>query len=193
VEKIADGPQTVKFLGGERCKPKPNIGVIQVVLQRASVGGDGNIPKYPAAYLKIDLGIVPGSQQSTEISNWFQDETIAMTNKSLPEAKVDAKMLGVPYHRKYSGDAQHVYMVHARNAIVQEIVSGKHATRLQDSDVTMGGIQCSEGNGWYGERVEGIQGDDGEDCGGTALVERQAISWAQILGRTQRHIEVYCG
>jgi hypothetical protein len=104
VEKIADSPRVVKFLGGERCKPKPNIGVIQVVLQRASVGDDGNISKYPAAYLKIDLGIVPGSQQSTEISNWFQDEIIAMImiNKSLPEAKVDAKVLGVFYHKKLS-------------------------------------------------------------------------------------------
>jgi hypothetical protein len=119
-----------------------------------------------------------------------------MINKSLPEAKVGAdKMPGVfyMYHRKlFRG--QYVYMVHARNAMVQEIV----ASTLQDYKIPMvpcavGDIQCSEGNGWHGERAEGIQGDDGEDDGGTALVERQAISWAQILGRTQRHIEVYCG
>ena len=99
-KKIADSPQIVKFLGGERCKPKPNIGAIQVVLQRVPVGGGGNIPKCPAAYLKIDLEIVPGSQQSTGISNWFQDEIIAVINRSLPEAKVRAKMPGVSYHRK---------------------------------------------------------------------------------------------
>jgi hypothetical protein len=182
----------VKFLGGERCKPKPSIGVIQVVLQRAPVGDESNIPKYPAAYVKNDLGIVPGAQQSTEISNWLQDEIIAMINKSLPEVKSDAKMLGVSYHRKlFRG--QYVHMVHARNAVVQEIV----ASTLQDYKIPVVPwwiyIQRSEGNGWYGERAEGIQGGDGEDCGGTALVERQAISWAQILGRTQRHVEVYCG
>jgi hypothetical protein len=34
-EKIADSPRAVKFLGGGRCKPKPNIGVIQIALQGA--------------------------------------------------------------------------------------------------------------------------------------------------------------
>jgi hypothetical protein len=96
--------------------------------KRAAVGEGGYIPRYPAAYLKIDSGIVPGSQQSPEISNWFQDEIIAMINKSLPEAKVNAKMLGVFYHRKlFRG--QYVYMVHAKNAMVQEIVaSALHKT-----------------------------------------------------------------
>jgi hypothetical protein len=74
VEKIEESPQIVKFLGGQRCKPGPNLGIIQIVLGRAPVGEDGNIPKCPAAYMKLDLGIVPGAQQSTEILNWFQDE-----------------------------------------------------------------------------------------------------------------------
>jgi hypothetical protein len=65
-EKIADSPRVVKFLGGESCKPGPNIGVIQIVLGRAAVGGDGNIPKFPATYMELDLGIVPGAQQSTD-------------------------------------------------------------------------------------------------------------------------------
>jgi hypothetical protein len=118
----------VKFLGGERCKPKPNIGVIQVVLQRAPVLGDeSNIPKYPAAYVKIDLGIAPGSQQSTEISNWLQDEIIAVINKSLPEAKVGAKVLGVSYHRKlFRG--QCVYMVPTQGMQWCKRYSGKRAT-----------------------------------------------------------------
>jgi hypothetical protein len=46
------------------------------------VDDESDTPKYPAAYVKIDLGIVPGAQQSTEISNWLQDEIIAMINKS---------------------------------------------------------------------------------------------------------------
>ena len=40
---------------------------------RTPVGEDANIPKYPAAYIQMDLGIVPGAQESTLISNWFQD------------------------------------------------------------------------------------------------------------------------
>jgi hypothetical protein len=70
------------------------------MLGRASVGEEGNIPKFSAAYIKLDLVIVPGAQQSTEISNWLQDEVIAMLNKSHPEANIDAKMIGVFYHRK---------------------------------------------------------------------------------------------
>jgi hypothetical protein len=67
----------VKILGGERCKPGPNQGVVQLVMGRAPVGEDAIIPKYPAPYIQMDLGIVPGAQESTIISNWFQDEIIA--------------------------------------------------------------------------------------------------------------------
>jgi hypothetical protein len=80
--------------------PKQNIGVTQVVLQGVAVGGGGHTPKFPAAYLKIDLGIVPGAQQSPEISNRFQDEVIERINKSHADAQVGAKMTGVFYHRK---------------------------------------------------------------------------------------------
>ena len=31
-KKIADSPRAVKFLGGERCKPGPNLGVTQAVV-----------------------------------------------------------------------------------------------------------------------------------------------------------------
>ena len=74
--------------------PKPNTGVTQAVLQGVAVawGGDGCTPKLPAAYLKIDLGIVPGAQQSPEISNRFQDEVIERINKSHAEAQVGPKM-----------------------------------------------------------------------------------------------------
>jgi hypothetical protein len=79
------------------------------------------------------LGIVPGSQQSPEISNRFQDEIIAMINKSHPEAKVDAKMLGVSYHRKLIRGQYVCDMVHAKNAMAQEIV----ASTLQDYKIPM--------------------------------------------------------
>jgi hypothetical protein len=71
---------------------------------RAGTQGTGSgHPKCPAAYVKFYLGIVSGAQQSTEISNWFQDEIIAMANKSLPEAKVGAKVLGVSYQERTAG------------------------------------------------------------------------------------------
>jgi hypothetical protein len=82
----------------------------------------GYTPKFPAAFLKVDLGIVPGAQQSPEISNWLQDEVIARMKECNAEAQVDDKVLGVFYHRKlYRG--QYVYMVHAKNATVQEMVA----------------------------------------------------------------------
>jgi hypothetical protein len=72
--------------------------------------------------MKLELGIVPGAQQSTEISNWLQDEIIAMISKSHPGAHIDAKVIGVFYHRKvFRG--RYVYMVHAKNAVVQEIAA----------------------------------------------------------------------
>jgi hypothetical protein len=78
-KKIVDSPQIVKFLGGKRYRPKQDIGVTQIVLQGVAVNwaADGHTPKFPAAFLKVDLGIVPGAQQSPEISNWLQDEILA--------------------------------------------------------------------------------------------------------------------
>ena len=70
------------------------------MLGRASVGEEGNIPKFSAAYMKLDLVIVPGAQQSTEISNWLQDEVIAVISRSHPDAHIDSKVIGISYHRK---------------------------------------------------------------------------------------------
>jgi hypothetical protein len=84
----------------------------------------------------VDLGIVPGAQQSPEISNWLQDEIIARTKECSTTGglQVDDKMLGMFYHQKlYRG--QHVYMVHAKNATVciQEMV----ASTLLDYKIPM--------------------------------------------------------
>ena len=64
--KIVDSPQIVKFLGGERYRPKQDAGAAQIALQRVAVNWatDGCTPKSLAAFLKVDLGIVPGAQQS---------------------------------------------------------------------------------------------------------------------------------
>jgi hypothetical protein len=113
----------MKFLGGRRSKPGPNQGVAQLVMGRAPVGGDAITPKYPAAYIQMDLGIVPGAQESTLISNWFQDEIIAAMNKAHSEANVDANAIGVSYHSKlFRG--RFVYMVHAKNAEVASTLKG---------------------------------------------------------------------
>jgi hypothetical protein len=55
---------------------------MKVVIGRAPVGDGGHNPKFPAGHVKLDLGIVPGAQQSTEISNWLQDEVIAVVNRA---------------------------------------------------------------------------------------------------------------
>jgi hypothetical protein len=125
-------------LGGARYRPKQDIGVTQIVLQRAAVNWatDGNTPKFPAAFLKVEVGIVPGAQQSPVISNWLQDEICILARiKECSTAEsliVDDKMLGVFYHRKlYQG--QYVYMMHAKNATVQEMV----ASVLLDYEIQM--------------------------------------------------------
>jgi hypothetical protein len=95
-----------------------------IVLQRAAVNWttDGNTPKFPAAFLKVEVGIVPGAQQSPVISNWLQDEILARIKEcsSAESMVVDSKMLGVFYHRRlYRG--YYIYIVHAKNARVQEM------------------------------------------------------------------------
>jgi hypothetical protein len=67
---------------------------------RAPVGEDAAIPKCPAAYIQMDLGIVLGAQESTIISNWFQDEIIAAMNNAHSGANIDTRTTGVPYHSK---------------------------------------------------------------------------------------------
>jgi hypothetical protein len=129
-----NNPQVVKLLGGKRCKPGPNQGVVQLVMGRAPVGGDAALPKYPAAHIQMDLGIVPGAQESTAISNWFQDGIIAAMNGAYahPEENIDAKNIGVSYHSKLLR-GRFVYMVHAKNAVLQEMV----ASTLNGHEITM--------------------------------------------------------
>jgi hypothetical protein len=67
----------VKFLGGERNKPRGDHGVIPFAMGRAPVGGGSWEPRFPAAaHLDPTLGIVPGKQQGMEIANVLQDEVI---------------------------------------------------------------------------------------------------------------------
>jgi hypothetical protein len=94
-----------------------------MVVGRAPVGEDTAIPRHPAAYLQLDLGIVPSAQESTTIANRLQDHVIEMLQKAYPQDKsTDDSSIGVPYHtRFYRG--KYVYMVHARSAVLQEMVA----------------------------------------------------------------------
>jgi hypothetical protein len=110
---LADSPQIVKFLGGKRYRPKQDIGVTQVVLQRVAVNWatDGHTPKFPAAFLKVDLGNGPGAQQSPEISNWLQDEILARTKEcsTTESLRADDKMLGVFYPESCTRDSMYTW------------------------------------------------------------------------------------
>jgi hypothetical protein len=121
-KEIENKPRVVKFLGGERCRPKENAGVVQLVVGRAPVGENAVLPRYPAAHLQLDLGIVPSAQESTTISNWLQDDITAKLQAAHPEEDIDDKGTGVSYHTGlFRG--RFVYMVRAESAVLQEMVA----------------------------------------------------------------------
>jgi hypothetical protein len=97
-KEIENNPQIVKFLGGKRYKPNEHAGEIHLVVDRAPVGEDTSIPRYPAAHLQLDLGIVPSAQEPTTISNWLQDGVIARMQAAHPQDKsIDDKARSLEY------------------------------------------------------------------------------------------------
>jgi hypothetical protein len=134
-KEIENNPRIVIFLGGERCRPKQNAGVVQLVVGRAPVGEDAALPRYPAAYLQLDLGIVPGAQESTIISNWLQDDIIAALQAAHPKEGIEDRSIGVFYHsRLYRG--RFVYMVHAKSPVLQEMV----VSTLNGHEIPINGV-----------------------------------------------------
>ena len=94
-----------------------------MVVGRSPVGEATAIPRHPAAFLQLDLGIVPSAQESATISNRLQDHVIEMLQKAYPMDKsIDDSSIGVFYHSRYDR-GKYVYMVHARSAVMQEIVA----------------------------------------------------------------------
>jgi hypothetical protein len=83
-KKNEDNPQIFFFVGGERRKPGPSQGAVQLVMSRAPVGEEEALPKYPKAHIQMDLGIVPGAQESTAMPNWFQDDKNCSDERGLP-------------------------------------------------------------------------------------------------------------
>ena len=66
---------------------------------------------------------MPSAQESTTIANRLQDHVIDMLQKAHPlDKSTDDSSTGVFYHtRFYRG--KYVYMVHAKSAVMQEIVA----------------------------------------------------------------------
>jgi hypothetical protein len=119
---------TLEFLGGKRNKPGAHHGVLTFALGRAPVGEDGWEPSYPTAFLLPTLGTIPGAQQSMEIANMMQDEVIRRLNIDDKEEdeddKYDQTAVGMFYHAWFAnGKGRHVYMVHAKNPMIQEAVA----------------------------------------------------------------------
>jgi hypothetical protein len=62
-----------------------------------------------------------GTSHQAVISNWLQDDIIAALQAAHPTEDIDNKSTGVFYHsRLYQG--RFVYMVHAKSAVLQEVV-----------------------------------------------------------------------
>jgi hypothetical protein len=83
----------------------------------------------------LDLGIVPGAQESTIISNWLQDDIIAALQAAHPKEGIEDRSIGVFYHsRLYRG--RFVYMVHAKSPVLQEMV----VSTLNGHEIPINGV-----------------------------------------------------
>jgi hypothetical protein len=75
------------------------------------------MPRSPAAYLEMDKGIVISAQHTPNISNKLQKQVESHVVKMFPNDD------GVFYHKQMAG-GKHIWMVHALNEEVQEMVAG---------------------------------------------------------------------
>jgi hypothetical protein len=76
----------------------------------------------------MDQGVIPGVQKTTQIANDLQRQVEArVVVKMFPnDERIGLKMYGVFYHKHIMG-RKHIYMVHARNEVVQEMVAEARA------------------------------------------------------------------
>jgi hypothetical protein len=87
--KIKEIPGAVKFLGGESAMPRTKPGGLSFVASRAPVGEDGPSHRFPALYMVMDEGIIPGAHQSAVIAGLFswacllQDAVIAKLTEAI--------------------------------------------------------------------------------------------------------------
>jgi hypothetical protein len=72
----------------------------------------------------MDLGIVTGAQQTPAIANALQQQVEAVVEAAFPRGdRLSLKTYGVSYHSKMAHGARPVWVVHALNVEVQELVS----------------------------------------------------------------------
>jgi hypothetical protein len=123
-QKVKDISGALKFLGGKRCAPSKSTGTKWYTLSRVPVGPDSQKPRYPAAHLEMDLGIVIGAQQTPAVANALQQQVEAVVEARFPrDHRLSLRTYGVSYHSKMAHGARHAWMVHALNEEVQELVS----------------------------------------------------------------------
>jgi hypothetical protein len=107
-QKVKDIPGALKFLGGKSCEPSKSTGTKCCTLSRAPVGPDSLKPRFPAAHLEMDLGIVVGAQQTPAIANALQQQVKAVVEEAFPrDDRLSPKTYGVPYHNKLAQGARH--------------------------------------------------------------------------------------
>jgi hypothetical protein len=81
-------------------------------------------PRFPVAHLEMDRGIVVGAHQTPAISNALQRQVKAVVDVASPkDDRLSPTTYGVFYHASLARGARHVWMAHALNEEVQELVS----------------------------------------------------------------------
>jgi hypothetical protein len=99
-QKVKDIPGALKFLGGKRSAPKNSTGTKCYAMSRAPVGPDAMKPRFPAAHLEMDRGIVVvGAHQTPAIANALQRQVKAIVDEAFPkDDRLSPTTYGVPYH-----------------------------------------------------------------------------------------------
>jgi hypothetical protein len=81
-------------------------------------------PRFPIAHLEMDRGIVAGAHQTPAIANALQQQVKAIVDEAFPrDDRLSLMNYGVSYHATLAHGARHVWLVHALNEEVQELVS----------------------------------------------------------------------
>jgi hypothetical protein len=122
-QKVKDIPGALKFLGGKSSAPKNTTGTKCYTMSREPVGPDPMKPRFPIAHLEMDRGIVAGAHQTPAISNVLQRQVQAIVDAAFPnDDRLSPTTYGVSYHASLARGARHVWVVHASNEEVQELV-----------------------------------------------------------------------
>ena len=123
-QAVKDISGALKFLGGKSFAPKDTTDIKCYTISRAPVGADSMMPRFTVAHLEMDRGIVVGAHQTPAISNALQRQVQAIVEAAFPkDDRLSPTTYGVSYHASLPRGARHVWMVHALNEEVQELVA----------------------------------------------------------------------